>query len=187
MAASSSGVRYGALLFVLVLALLSWWFQRQERSQEAGGPRDSHVVDYSMKDFEVTVMDKQGRPMRRLEALSMRHFADDDSAELEQPHLLLYRTPGERWSLVAERAQLYHGGSLALLQGVVTMKRLDGPELELETRDLWLHPDQEFAESGEAVEIRERHGVTRAQGLRIDLKAGQLELLAAVRGEYVRD
>lgn len=190
MAANGGNKRYIGLLAVLGLALLSWWFQRQESSQEAGPLRDAHVVDYSMRDFEVTAMDDAGRPRHRMQAVSMLHYADDDSAELEQPQLLLYRSDNERWSLRAEKAQLYHGGSLVLLKGSVQARRLDAADrvtLELDTRDLWVYTDQQRAESGEQVEIRESHGTTRAQGMKIDLKAGRIELLAAVRGEYVRE
>lgn len=192
--ASRSGKRYGVLLVVLALALLSWWLQRQEQAPAAVQQRDTHVVDYSMRDFDMTVMDDAGKPSHRLEAVSMLHYADDDSAELEQPHLLLYRaaTEGggdEHWVLHAEKARLYKGGDVVFLQGEVRMRRLgaaEGAALELDTRDLWVYPKPQRAETGEAVEIREAHGVTRAQGLKINLKAGRLELLAAVRGEYVR-
>jgi LPS export ABC transporter protein LptC len=141
-------------------------------------------------------MDDSGRPRHRLQAPLMRHYADDDSAELQQPQLLLYRTivtdtggaTEERWQLHAEMAQLYHGGAELLLQGRVQMRRLDAAgkvTLTLETRDLWVYTDQKRAESAEEVEIREDRGVTRARGVKIDLKEGRLELLAAVRGEYV--
>lgn len=188
MAANGGGKRYIGLFIVVVLALLSWWFQHRERAPEAGQARDAHVVDYTMRDFEATAMDDAGRPRHRMQAVLMRHYADDDSAELEQPQLLLYRGADERWSLQAETAQLYHGGAEMLLQGSVQMRRLDATDrvtLELDTRELWVYADQERAETGEAVEIRESRGVTRAQGLKIDLKAGRFDLLAAVRGEYV--
>ncbi len=197
MAVNSSSRRYLGLLVVLALALLSWWFQRQESSPAVGQQGDVHVVDYSMSDFEVTAMDEAGRPRHRLRAVSMQHYADDGSAELEQPQLLLYLPAGptapaapERWSLRAERARLYRDGALALLEGTVQAQHFDGADkvtLELQTRDLWVYVDEQRAESDQPVEIRERHGTTRAQGLKIDLKAGQIELLAAVRGEYVRE
>jgi lipopolysaccharide export system protein LptC len=194
MAANSGSKRYIGLLIVLALALLSWWFQQQERSLEVSPPRDSHVVDYAMRDFEVTAMDDSGVPRHRIEAVSMVHYGDDDSAELQQPRLLLYRSTAdaatERWSLQAQQAWLYRGGEEMLLQGGVKLQRLDAKEqvtLALETEELRAFPDQERAETAAAVAIRERHGITRAQGLKIDLKAGQIELLAAVRGEYVRE
>ncbi len=197
MAVNGISRRYLGLFVVLVLALLSWWFQRQESSPGVGQQSSAHAVDYSMSDFEVTAMDEAGRPRHRLRAVSMEHYADDGSAELEQPQLLLYLPAGptapaatERWSLRAERARLYNDGSLALLEGAVQAHHFDGSDrvlLELQTRDLWVYIDEQRAEADQPVEIRERHGITRAQGLRIDLKAGQIELLAAVRGEYVRE
>ncbi len=190
--------RYISMVVVLVLALLSWWFQRQESATGVEQPRDSHVVDYSMRDFEVMAMDEQGRPRHRLRAVSMQHYMDDGSSILEQPELLLYQPVGqpagpqavERWQLRAEQAHIESNGAEALLKGAVQVQHIDEKETvmqELLTRDLRVYVDQQRAESGAAVEIRERHGVTRAQGLKIDIKAGQIELLAAVRGEYVRE
>lgn len=198
MAANGASKRYIGLLVVLALALLSWWLLRQERTQEAGPQAEAHRVDYSMRDFEMTVMDDGGRPSQRIQAVSMVHYSDDGSSELQQPQLLLYGAAGaaagaragEHWSVRAERARLYPGGVEMVLEGRVLMQRLDAAgkvTLELETRDLKVNTGQQRAESGERVEIRERHGVTRAQGLKIDLRAGQVELLAAVRGEYVRE
>lgn len=190
--AARGGKRYGLLLIVLALALLSWWFQRQASSPAPAVEGGAHRVDYSMSDFEVTVMDEAGRPRHQLDALAMRHYGDDDSAELEQPSLLLHRTladgTAERWRLQSERAQLHQGGERVLLEGRVVMQRLDPAgrvTLELETRDLRVEPRLQRAESDAAVEIREGRGTTRAKGLKIDLKAGQIELLAAVRGDYV--
>ncbi len=190
--------RYIGMVVVLVLALLSWWFQRQERATGVEQPRDGHVVDYSMRDFEVMAMDEQGRPRHRLRAVSMQHYMEDGSSTLEQPELLLYRPapqragqqPVERWQLRAEQAHIGSDGAETLLKGAVQVQRVDEMDRvmqELHTRDLRVYVDQQRAESAAAVEIRERRGVTRAQGLKIDLKAGQIELLAAVRGEYVRE
>lgn len=190
------GRRYIGMLVVLSLALLSWWFLNQERSMEGRESHDSHVVDYSMRDFEVTAMDDLGRPRHRLSGVSMQHYVDDGSSMLEKPELLLYlptaqqRGPAavDRWVLQAERAQIDKSGSQALLEGDVQVQHIDASGVltqSLRTRDLQVRIDQQRAESGEPVEIRERHGVTRAQGLKIDLKAGEIELLAAVRGEYV--
>ncbi len=190
MATNIGGKRYIGLLVVLVLALLSWWFQRQESVQVTGAPRDAHVVDYAIRDFEMMAMDDNGRPLHRMRAVSMVHYADDNSAEVQQPQLLIYRTVGEHWQLEAEQALLHQDGNEILLQGRVQMRRLDAAEqvtLELVTRDLMIHNDQQRAETAAAVEIRESHGITRAQGLKIDLKAGRMELLSAVRGEYVRE
>lgn len=192
MAANGGTKRYIGLIIVVVLALLSWWFQHQEGAQKVSQQGDTHLVDYTMRDFEVTAMDDAGQPRHHLQAVLMRHYQDDDSAELEQPQLLLYhskeRSADERWSLRAERAQLYHGGAEVLLQGGVQMRRLNAADqvtLELDTRELWVYPDQQRAESAEQVEIRESHGVTRAQGLKMNIKEGWFDLLATVRGEYV--
>jgi len=180
--------RYVGLVVVLALAVLSWWLQREEQAQGADVPDEGRVADYAIRDFEMTTMDAQGRPRSRLEAVSMAHFSDDDSAELQRPELLVYRQNGEPWNLSSESAVISQGGTVIHLRGVVQMRRLDDAgqvTLQVDTRELWFYSDQEYAESSEQVVISDAMGVTRAKGMTIDLKAGRLQLLAGVQSEYV--
>ena len=179
--------RYVGLGLILVLAVLGWWLQREEVAFDARQEVDEHVMDYAIKDFEITVMDEAGVPRHRLQAEKMIHFSDDDSAELANPYLQIYRDEGGPWELSSDVALVYQGGSLVLLQGDVHIKRQDGADsvpLTLDTRDLWVYAAQDYAESKEVVTIRDALGVTQAKGLYVDLDGGRLQLLSEVRGEY---
>ncbi len=180
--------RFIGLVVVLALAVLSWWLQREEQTQRAGVEDDGRIADYAIRDFEMTVMDEQGRPRNRLKAVSMEHFSDDDSAELQRPDLLVYRQKGEPWRLSSESAVVYQGGLVIYMQGVVQMRQLGDTgqvTMRMDTRNLWFYSEREYAESSEQVVISDSMGVTRAKGMKIDLKAGRLQLLAAVQSEYV--
>ncbi len=180
--------RFIGLIVVLILAVFSWWLQqREDLSQGVEEEGDGHVVDYAIRDFEMAAMDDTGKPRHHLTALSMEHYADDDSAKLERPNLQVYRKNGEPWVVKSDSALVYQGGSVVHMQGAVQMRRLDEAgqtSMQVDTRDLWVYADQEYAESAEAVVIQDSMGVTRAEGMKVDIKAGRLQLLAAVRGEY---
>lgn len=160
-----------------------WWLQHQD---EAGFTvkRDIRRIDYYMKDFVATEMGPDGAPVRRIEAAALTHYTDDGGSEMVGPKVWLFRPDGEVWYLEAESAS--DSDRKLLLKGKVLMNREGVPEraLVVETQDLWIHPDNEYAESAETVTIKTPFGVTRAKGVRVDLKAGRVQLLAAVQGEY---
>ncbi len=180
--------RYIGLSVIAALAGLSWWLQQEEQGAHLISQGEQHVIDYSLKDFEITAMDERGLPRHIMKAAHMVHYSDDDSAELSQPHMLVYREKGGPWILQSEAALVYQGGDKIWLQGDVHIEQRredDKGMLLLDTRDLWIYADQDYAESSEAVVIRDGLSVTRAKGLKIDLEQGRMQLLANVRGEYV--
>ncbi len=174
---------------LLVIALLGWWAQQQEADQRRLETVDGRVPDYYLKDFRVTAMNEQGRPGHLLQARSLYHYDDEgDVAEVDQPLLQLFRDDGQTWVMRSQRAEVYDGGVSLWLQGAVTMSReaVEGlPALAMETRDMWVYPEREYAESSAPVALRQGPNTTEGEGLRIDLKEGRVTLLSAVRGEYV--
>lgn len=184
--------RYITLWMVLLLALLGWWMQRQEGQ----GPiqpqaQQAPMSDYSLADFVITAMDDQGVPKHRLRGQSMVHYADTDYAELVQPQLEVYAEQSEPpVTLDAQLARVYQGGESVLLEGDVLMLRPGTARqsaMQVQTRDLWLFTEREYAETGAEVTIRDGLGVTTAKGMTIDMQTGVVNLLASVRGEYVLD
>jgi len=181
--------RHLGLLAVLGLAVLSWWWQQQQiEIGRQPGESDGQLVDYSLKGFDVTAMDDTGKPRHRLNAETLIHFAEADYAEIKAPHLEMYGRDGKTVRLNADMALVYQGGDQVLFSGAVQIKQLDEQDqqtLEVLTRDVWFYADQELAETSEKVTLKDAIGVTTAEGLKVDMKAGKLQLLAAVRGRYV--
>ncbi len=174
---------------LFVIALLGWWTQREQESPlllpELSGER---VPDYYLEGFTVTTMDEAGRPAHRLSGRSLRHYDDDDSAELEAPRLVVLDAGTPEWRLEAPRARLLEGGERLLLEGEVVLTRRappGGEALHLTTRDLWFFPHRDLAESDAEVVIRRGASTLSGQGLRLDLAAGRMTLLSQVRGRHV--
>lgn len=187
--AATLSKRHITLWVLLLLMLLSLWLQRREdQALEQPQNDDTRVMDYSMTDFEITAMDETGRPKHRLQGESMIHYVDTNYAELMQPRLEVYREDGMKpMSLDADLAKVYEGGESVLLQGEVRMLRQDAQRdqmMEVQTRDVWFYSARELAETSEEVIILDARGTTTATGMKVDLKAGTMELLASVRGKY---
>ena len=173
---------------VVVLVLLAWWMQQDEEFSRSLERIDGRIPDYYLKDFQVTVMDETGRLAHRLDGRSLNHFAEDDTADLSQPLLRLYRDDGRVWVMQSRVAKAFDGGDYLLLEGEVEVHREAAagvPRLEMTSRDLWVYPERQYAESDEEVVVREGVSTTRGRGVQIDLAGARLSLMSAVQGNYV--
>ena len=107
-----------------ILAALSWWLT--DRSTDRGGVRNDgprHEIDYFIENFTATTMDARGRRKHDLSAARLVHYPDDDSLELERPHLVQY-TPGEPpLHTVADRGYTSSGSKAILMRGNVRVTR----------------------------------------------------------------
>jgi lipopolysaccharide export system protein LptC len=152
-------------------------------------PEKRHIADYDLTDFDLTTMNAAGRPRYYLKARSLRHYADDDTAEVSLPQLTIFRQGASPWFVRAEQALVTAGAETVFLQDQVKMERLTedkGDKLEILTPALKVVPAKQYAETDQPVTIVTALGVTRAVGMHADLKEKHLELLAQVRGEYAK-
>lgn len=144
-----------------------------------------HEADFYLADFTATALDAQGRPQHRLQAERMVHYGDDDTAELTRPQITTFDDQGPTWSAQSATGWVSPNGKVVRLLGPVTMVRVDrgsGPA-RIETRDLTLHPDDDFAETAAPVRFSDARGFIMAVGMRAQLgDNGHLELLSRVRG-----
>lgn len=178
------------VVMVVALSTLSWWMPLEQTpvTTLVTGSEPRHVSDYDLAGFDITTMDSAGQPRYQLQGHSMRHYADDDTAIVLQPRLTVYRHQGAPWLMSAGQAQVAKGAETVLLQEDVKLQRVtDVPQdkIEVQTPALRVMPDRQYADTDQPVTIISDMGVTRAVGMKADLKAEHLELLAQVRGEYV--
>jgi len=176
---------------LLATAALSWWLLQQERPPvseqvERRGPRE---IDYYITGVDVTRMTAEGRPAHRLRAQTLRHFTDDDTTELQQPHLTVYQADAPPWEIDAAQALLSTDGSLVLLSGEVLIERAGGQAnrpMRIATRDLRVQPQQDYAETDEKVRVESEADWLDATGMQAWLRPpSRLKFLSQVKGYYV--
>jgi len=81
------------VIFLMVTALGSAWLLNVVSQQRPGsGQENLHEPDYYMEDFTTLTMRQDGTPKSSLYAVHMDHFPDNDTSELLQPKMELYRT-----------------------------------------------------------------------------------------------
>lgn len=181
------------ILLVLVVvagALVSWWLAEEEAATERtimrSGPRE---IDYYVTGLDVTRMTIAGKPANRLHAESLRHYTDDDTTELQHPHLTVYQDDSPPWEVDAEQAWVSADGSLILLSGEVLIEREGDAEnrpMRIQTRDLRVQPDQDYAETDEKVRVDSESDWLDAVGMQAWLRPpSRLKFLSQVNAYHV--
>jgi len=181
--------RFILALILLLGASLSWWLLRSLEVHETPvQDQVRHIPDYYVNQFTVNAMDDSGHLRYRLHADHMAHYLDDDTASLARPNMELFKDGGPAWNASARRGWIGAGQKTVLLQGDVLVWRdpkVKGSGLELQTDDLHITPDRQYAETDRPVTIAQDIGITRAVGMRVYFEQGRMELLSDVRGHYL--
>lgn len=103
---------------LILLAAGSWWLTRTVAVPEkAFDGRLRHDPDYTIGNFNATVMDARGRRRYTLSADQLIHYGDDGSSELEQPYLIQYHEGAAPVHTRADRGWMPKDRSEILLQG----------------------------------------------------------------------
>ncbi len=181
--------RFYVALALVLGASLSWWLLRGLEVHEAPVKAQvRHIPDYYINMFTVSAMDDNGHLRYRLHADHMAHYLDDDTASLTRPNMSLFKPDGPVWNASARRGWIGAGQKTVLLQGNVLVWRdpvVKGSGLELQTDELHVTPDKQYAETDKPVTIAQDIGITHAVGMHVYLEQGRMELLADVRGHYL--
>lgn len=101
------------------LALGTYWLVRNSpvyASQEAA-KTVKHDIDYYMRKFSIKSFDEQGIMRTEVKGLEVRHFADTDTLEIDQPRINSVSDTGRNVVSTANRALSNGDGSEIQLMG----------------------------------------------------------------------
>ncbi|MBH96866.1 MAG: LPS export ABC transporter periplasmic protein LptC [Rhodospirillaceae bacterium] len=183
--------RWGPLCILLVLVTTSAWILKELDDDQALAKTEvSHIPDFFMEHFSAVTMDENGKPMRRIAADYLVHFADTQTKELEKPYLIVYHPSRPPWHVKSDRGWVSKDDDEMLLLGQVEIWR-EGKSgqrvLEILTRDLRVLPEAQYGETSEQVVIRTKNSESKGVGMRAYLEERRLELLSEVVTTYEKD
>ena len=178
---------YITLVLVIIIGILSLWFQEDGKQQlkDITQPGE-RLPDYFMENFSITNMDDTGQINYLLNAAKMFHFADDDSAELEQPLIKLIQN-GESVSLQATRAVFQKNKNTVHLYDDVIIHRQSvqqSDELFIYTDYLKIDTLSKVAENTHPSRVKTAQAELNTIGILIDNIQGKLILKSQVKGVY---
>ena len=179
------------LLLVLALIILSavsgWMLDTFSPPAKKVEQPLRHDPDYYMDDFNAITMNVSGDPRYSLQAKRLNHYPDDDTTELNRPHLEIHQEDASLWKIDADRGWISSDGELILLLGGVHIHRsssMDARTYSLNTEELRVRPDDEYAETDKHVTIKSGRDTTEAVGMRAYIKEGKLQFLSKAQGRY---
>ncbi|OGS78651.1 MAG: LPS export ABC transporter periplasmic protein LptC [Gallionellales bacterium GWA2_55_18] len=184
----ASRARYWLPLFPLLgLVGVTYWLNQQVQQDIAKPVGKRHDPDAIMENFSAVKMNQQGTPRFIINAKKMLHYPDDDSTELDAPHLTSLSVERPSIHISAQRGVVSSQGDEVFLYNNVKMVReadVNREQLTLLTEYLHAIPDRDLANTDHPVTITDAHNTTHAIGLEMDNKARTLKLLAQVRSEH---
>lgn len=177
------------LLPMLALLAFVYWLDSQVQQEGSSAIQNQrHDPDVIMDNFSATRMDQQGVPRFLLSARQLRHYPDDDSTELDLPRLTMLTAERPEVRMSGKRGLVSSRGDEVIFRDDVSVVRAASAEqsaLTLRTQYLRVLPDQDLANTDQAVTIVDANNTVHATGLEMDNKSRILKLLSHVRSEHL--
>lgn len=170
------------ILSLLVVAALgsAWLMNRMDRQATTAATGASRDPDYYMEDFSTLTMRADGTPKDKLTALYMAHYPDDDTTELLQPEMEVYRRDDTPLFIRADKGWVTSGNEVILLKGKVTMWENDSTgkrTLEVKTSNVRVLMNEEYAETSDHATIIASRATITGTGMRAWFKDSRLQVL----------
>lgn len=185
---SWTGASFPIVILVSLSALTLWLRHAVELPDAPLVNAVRHDPDTIVTQFKATALDATGSPLYRLEADTLVHYPDDDSADLTLPRL--YYSPADQSSIhmVANRARIVGGaGDAVEFEGNVRVEREalpDDPGWKAELPHLVAYPNDHRATTSSNFVFLQGASRLTGTGFTLDERARTVQFHAAVRGEF---
>ncbi|MEN8175538.1 MAG: LPS export ABC transporter periplasmic protein LptC [Pseudomonadota bacterium] len=170
------------------LVLTGWWIQHLLAQRLPRDVATERVPDHYVRNFRAVEFSSQGIPEHMLRASGVRHFADEDLSELDNPVFVVEKPGQDLWRIQARRGRVQEHGNLVWLDGEVRVNRApsaSGEAVAIQTRDLRLLRDKAYAETSAPASIETDHHRIEGKGLQAWLEQPtRVKLLSNVRARH---
>jgi lipopolysaccharide export system protein LptC len=173
------------VLLLLVAVIGTGWYLQQQGADPQQTTASRSGPDAFVTGMQLAVMDETGQEIYRIESDTMTHFPEDEHFKLTRPRFDITRPDGTIWHITAEHGQSTPDNDQLWLLGEVDIRRPGTSKisgLHVKTSDILIKPDEEIAETDNAVTITAEGYLVTAVGLKADLRKNLLELRSRVRG-----
>lgn len=174
------------LLAIALIGALGYWNIRPEsfmerRTAETDSAIDFYVIGASTQQFQ-----DDGKLHYEMTADKLEHIRASDVTLVDKPDLQLYRGTDYPWHVRSDKGEVAPEGKQVELIDNVRIARTDAknrPTVITSSR-VTVFPDEEYAQTQQAVRIEAANGVTTAQGMKAYMNDGKINLLSNVRGQH---
>ena len=166
-----------------VTGIAVWQLQPASRPLSPSPARS----DYVLEDFELTALDDLGAESFSVAAPHLERDPGGKSLTLRKPAFSFPDRKDGRWLATSDSAWIAEKGVEVRLNDNVLFTGPASPSGErtrLATAHLQVFPKQDLATSQDSVTVTRSDSILRGDGLRADMKAHRVQLLANVKGRY---
>lgn len=174
-----------ALLLLLATSLSAWSIITSRPHVKK--TTDPTQVDSYMEDVVATTYNKLGMPTLKLVTPSMVHYPENNTTQISNPHVTIYRDSPQPWYLDAKHAKASNGTDEILFWDDVNIHHVadtDNPNTTLVTDFLTIFPDKQVASTEKPVTFIQPEMTVHAIGMLANLKDHTIKLLSDAKGEY---
>lgn len=186
---------YLAIIASLILAFIMLWDTPVTSFNNMQIPetqkKQLHITNI-IEDATTQRYSENGQLEYTFNATSTQHFQRNpkrhtkhDHTKFTHPKLVINNGDGSLpWHIHADKGKATNNQKIITLIGNVRIWQIDaaGNRSELETPELVVKPDAQYAETDKAVMMKNISGQTSAVGMKAFLKEDRVELLSQVRG-----
>lgn len=174
-----------ALILVIFAGVTYWTLDRLTGDNITELSKLAHYPDYYMEYFTTLTMNQDGTPKNRLNASYMAHYPDDNTSELHEPKLEIFRKEKQPINVRSDTGWVTSNNDVILLDGNVYLHQYDDDgstlKLELLAEDARVLVDEKYAETDNATTLISKKSTTTSIGMRAYLQEQRLEFLSNVK------
>ncbi len=178
--------RTGLGLCLLVAALISGWSAWRQRDMPGPMPVSEERSDYTLENFELVALDREGKESLTLRAPHLQRNPGDESLSIEAPLFLLPDAQGQHWQIRSRQGRIDAGFDALQLQGQVvgTSPEQASAPTRFETDSLNVVPGRDLVSSPDPVTITRPGSILSGRGFETNLKTKQYQILSQVKARY---
>jgi len=168
------------IVSLLLATLGSYWMLDQVMDKPQEQKAEFYDPDYYLEDFTTLSMDDDGTPKHKLYAVYMAHYPHNDTAELLQPKMEIFRADTPPLFVRAEKGWATNNNEVILLHGQVRMWEDDesgARSLQVDTSEARVLIEEEYAETDQYATIQSRRTNITGTGMRAYFDDKRLEII----------
>lgn len=173
------------MLLAVVTGIAAWLLRPQPVDDAFIGPMRS---DYTLGNYSLVALDEAGREQFSVSGPQLDRDPFTETFTLDKPFFSFPQSAGGEWEARSEDAWISADGAEVRLTRdveVLGAPRPDRSRMRIESEQMTVFPRDDLATSEALVTITDRGSTMSGRGMRADLAARRVQLLAQTRTRYV--
>lgn len=177
-------------LFILLILSISLWVITQvkgDRSKTTLISNASEKPDFYFEGFFVRSFDENGKNEFLIEGDKLSHFPTKKQTEFNDNIFTYYGTEVNPWVIKSKNGFAKDNNSLITFNGDVTIDKDETESTEyvhIKTADLFVKPNIGIATTKSFINIDTNNSNINGNGMNVNMKKDQLEILNNVKGTH---